>query len=327
MPKSSYQKLKLLYLKQILETETDDNHKLSTKQLIDKLDSYGIKAERKSLYDDIECLIKFGVDVIVEKTDSNYYSIGEREFELPELKLLVDSVQSSKFLTVKKSNSLIKKLESLCSKNLAESLQRQVYIADRIKNMNESIYKIIDDIQTAINSHKMIEFKYIKYSVSDKNVFKKDGAVYKISPYALMLSEQYYYLLGYDSEDKIFKHYRVDKIFNIRITDENSDGEKEFENIDLAKYEKRFFSMFGGKIEKIKLLVDNDLIGVIIDKFGKNNIIMKIDENHFQIIVDIAVSPQFFGWLTSFSGKIKVLSPKSVKDDFLEHLINVQNNL
>ena len=327
MPKSQNQKLKLLYLKQILENETDDDNKLSTKQLIDKLDSYGISAERKSLYNDIECLINFGVDVIVEKTDSNYYCIGEREFELPELKLLVDSVQSSKFLTVKKSNSLIKKLESLCSTSQAAALQRQVFVADRVKNMNESIYKTIDYIQTAINSHKKIEFKYIKYSVSDKNVFKKDGAVYKISPYALMLSEQYYYLLGFDSENQMFKHYRVDKIFGINITSEKNDGEKEFENIDIAKYEKRFFGMFGGKFEKVKLLAENDLTGVIVDKFGKNNIIMKVDENHFQINVDIAVSPQFFGWLTSFSGKIKIIAPQNVKEEFKKHLEKVHNNL
>ena len=327
MPKSQNQKLKLLYLKQILENETDDDNKLSTKQLIDKLDSYGISAERKSLYNDIECLINFGVDVIVEKTDSNYYCIGEREFELPELKLLVDSVQSSKFLTVKKSNSLIKKLESLCSTSQAAALQRQVFVADRVKNMNESIYKTIDYIQTAINSHKKIEFKYIKYSVSDKNVFKKDGAVYKSSAYALMLIDQYYYLLGFDSENQMFKHYRVDKIFGINITSEKNDGEKEFENIDIAKYEKRFFGMFGGKFEKVKLLAENDLTGVIVDKFGKNNIIMKVDENHFQINVDIAVSPQFFGWLTSFSGKIKIIAPQNVKEEFKKHLEKVQNNL
>ncbi len=327
MPKSPYQKLKLLHLKQILETETDEDHKLSTKQLIEKLAARGISAERKSLYDDIECLIDFGVDVIVEKTDSNYYFIGEREFELPELKLLVDSVQSSKFLTIKKSNSLIKKLESLCSSNQAAALQRQVFVADRVKNMNESIYRTIDNIQTAINSHNKIEFKYIKYSVSDKNVFKKDGAIYKISPYALMLSEQYYYLLGFDTESQMFKHYRVDKIFEINITDEKNDGEKEFEKIDIAKYEKRFFSMYGGNVEKVKLLAENDLTGVIIDKFGKNNIIMKVDQDHFQINVDIAVSPQFFGWLSSFSGRIKILSPESVKQEYKKHLENAQKNL
>lgn len=327
MSKSANQKLKLLYLKYILENYTDEDHKFSTKQLIELLDGYGIKAERKSLYNDIECLINFGVDIIIEKTDSNYYGIGERDFELPELKLLVDSVQASKFLTEKKSNSLIKKLESLCSNYQAKSLQRQVFVSGRIKNMNESIYKTIDDIHNAINSGKKIKFKYIKYTVSNKNVLKRDGSDYIISPYALMLDRENYYLLGYDSEFEQFKHYRVDKIINIEITEEKSDGKEAFEKIDLGKYGNSVFSMFGGKIEKVKLLVENDLIGVIIDKFGKDSIIFKTDENHSTINVDVAISNQFFGWLTSLSPSVKLISPQSTVNEFKEHLKNIQENL
>lgn len=327
MPKSPNQKLKLLYLKQILETYTDEDHKLSTKELIKKLDSYGIKAERKSLYDDIECLINFGVDIIVEKSDSNYYAIGERKFELPELKLLVDSVQASKFLTEKKSNSLIKKLESLCSTHQATALQRQVIVSGRIKNMNESIYRTIDEIHNAISSRSKIKFKYIKYSISNKNVLKKDGEDYIISPFALMLNGENYYLLGYDSEFEKIKHYRVDKIFNIKITEEKSDGQEVFEKIDLSKYGNKMFSMFGGENTKVKLLVENDLIGVIADKFGKNNMFFKYDENHFTVNVDVAVSSQFYGWLTSLSPAVKLISPKKTVSDFKEYLKSVQENL
>lgn len=323
MPKSRNQKLKLLYLKDILENETDENNKLTVKQIIEKLEDYGVKAERKSVYDDIECLLQYGVDIIIEKSDSNYYCIGERNFELPELKLLVDSVQSSKFLTEKKSNSLIKKLESLCSKSQANSLNRQVFISDRIKTMNESIYLTIDEIQNAIQNKEKIRFKYLSYSIGNKNVFKRNGEKYIISPYALMLEDQNYYLLGYDSNDKKFKHYRVDKIIEIDSTTEPLDGQEEFKEINLPKYSKKFFSMFGGNVEKIKLQVDSDLIGVITDRFGKNIIIKKINDNYFEVIVEIAVSPQFYGWVTSFSGKIKIISPENIVSDFKNHLKKV----
>ena len=323
MPKSRNQKLKLLCLKDILENYTDDNNKLSTKEIIEKLGEYGIKAERKSVYDDIECLKFYGLDIITDKTDSNRYYIGERTFELPELKLLVDSVQSSKFLTVKKSAALIKKIESLCSKNQGASLQRQVFVANRVKNMNESIYRTIDDIHTAILSDKQISFKYVTYTVERTQVYKKNGESYVISPYALLLEEQNYYLLGYDSKTNIFKHFRVDKIVEIKISDSERDGQNEFRKIDLGKYSKKFFSMFGGDEENIKLRVDSDLIGVIIDRFGKNVFISNKNDSFFDINVDIAVSPQFFGWVTSFSGKIKIISPKNVVDDFENHLNNL----
>ncbi len=320
MPKSRNQKLKLLYLKEILEGYTDDYNKLSTKEIIEKLAEYGINAERKSIYDDIECLKFYGLDIITEKTDSNRYYIGERTFELPELKLLVDSVQSSKFLTVKKSASLIKKLESLCSKTQGASLQRQVFVANRVKNMNESIYRTIDEIHNAISENVKITFKYVTYSVDGSEVFRKNGERYTISPYALLLEEQNYYLLGYDSESEIFKHFRVDKIVDIRMTDETRNGENEFKKIDLGKYSKKFFSMFGGEEQKIKLRVDSDLIGVILDRFGKNVFISNKTEDTFDVSVDIAVSPQFFGWVTSFSGKIKIISPQNIVDDFKNHL-------
>lgn len=325
MPKSRNQKLKLLCLKDILEKYTDDNHMISTKEIIEKLSEYGIKAERKSVYDDIECLKLYGLDIITEKTDSNRYAIGERTFELPELKLLVDSVQSSKFLTVKKSASLIKKLESLCSKNEGASLQRQVFVSNRVKNMNESIYRIIDQIHNAISKNVKITFKYLTYSLDGVQVYRKNGERYSISPYALMLEEQNYYLLGFDNENNMFKHFRVDKIVEIEITEEPRNGEEEFKKIDLGKYSKKFFSMFGGKEQKIKLRVDKDLIGVIFDRFGNNIFISNKCDDFFDIVVDIAVSPQFFGWITSFSGKIKILSPDEVVEDFKKHLDKISS--
>ncbi len=326
MPKSRNQKLKLLYIKEILEKQSDENNKLSVKDIIDKLALYGITAERKSIYDDIEYLIYFGLDIIVEKTDCNRYYVGERTFELPELKLLVDSVQSSKFLTVKKSNSLIKKLESLCSESQASSLQRQVFVANRIKNMNESIYITVDEIHNAISNNSKISFKYTTYSVDGKEIFKKNGGTYKISPFALLLEDENYYLVGYDSENQIFKHFRVDKIVEVKTLDESRDGVDEFRKIDLAKYSKKFFSMFGGTEQEVKLSVDKDLIGVIIDRFGKNVFISNKSVKNFEVVVNIAVSPQFYGWISSFSGKIRLVSPENIVKDFENYLKNIIKN-
>lgn len=326
MPKSRNQKLKLLYIKEMLEKETDENNKLTVKDIIDRLDDLDIKAERKSVYDDIEYLIYHGVDIICEKSNSNQYFVASREFELAEVKLLVDIVQSSKFLTEKKSNSLIKKIETLCSKHEAESLQRQVFVSNRVKNMNESIYITVDMIQNAISQGHKINFKYLNYSISDKKVLKKNGEPYIISPFALIYDEEKYYLLGYDSENEMFKHYRVDKIIDIVETDENNDGIDEFKNIDLGKYNKHIFSMFGGEVQKIKLDFDNSILGSIIDRFGKNLIFQKIDENTTRITCDVAVSNPFFGWLTSFGEKIKLVSPENVVNDYKQHLQKITKN-
>ena len=326
MPKSRNQKLKLLYIKDFLEKHSDDDHKVSIKDIIEYLDKNGINAERKSVYDDIECLEYYGVDIITEKTTSNKYFIGSREFELPELKLLVDSVQSSKFLTESKSNQLIRKLESLCSDYQGAQLQRQVYVANRIKNMNESIYRVIDEIHSAIMNNSKITFKYAAYSFKGTQVMKKNGSPYLISPYALMLEDQNYYLLGYDEESCIFKHFRVDKIVDIVSVDERRNGEDEFKKIDLSKYSKKFFSMYGGDVEYIKLRVNSDLLGVIIDRFGKNIIVTNKTDETFDINVEIAVSPQFFGWITSFSGKINIVSPSNVVNDYKKYLENILKN-
>ena len=325
MPKSRNQKLKLLRLKDILEHYTDDDIKLSTKEIIEKLAEYDIQAERKSIYDDIDCLELYGLDIIKEKTDSNRYFVGSRTFELPELKLLVDSVQSSKFLTVKKSDELIKKLESLCSKNQAASLHRQVFVSNRIKNMNESIYFVIDEIHNAILNDNKIEFKYTTYSVDKVQTYKNNGAIYSVSPYALLLEEQNYYLLGFDSQSKIFKHFRVDKIADVKTSESKREGKEEFKSIDLAKYSKKFFSMFGGEEQNIKLQVNNELIGVVIERFGKNVFVTDKKDETFCVNIDVAVSQKFFGWISSFGGKINVVSPDNVVEEYKNYLQNILN--
>jgi predicted DNA-binding transcriptional regulator YafY len=318
MAKGANQKLKILYLMRILLEKTDENHLLTIAEMIDHLAAYQITAERKSLYDDIEALRQFGLDI--EKTSGKNcgYYVASRPFELPELKLLVDAVQSSKFITTKKSNDLIKKVEGLTSQHEARQLQRQVYVANRIKTMNESIYYNIDSIHSAISQGKKITFKYFEWKVmfSGQERFKKqyrrDGQNYKISPWSLTWDNEFYYLIGYDSDAAMIKHYRVDKMSNIEITNDRRDGQKHFEQFDMGLYTKCHFGMFSGSEEAVRLRFTNDLIGVVLDRFGRDIFINNEDDEHFTVQVKVAVSPQFLSWVFGFGNKVKLLSPERV---------------
>lgn len=237
MPKSSNQKLKLLYLLRILQKETDEEHYLNSQQLIERLEKYDISAERKSIYDDIARLTDFGYDIIHVKTKggSGYY-MGSREFELAELKLLVDVVQASRFITLRKSRELINKLEQFVSGKEAQQLQRQVYVAGRVKTDNESIYYNVDFIHRAIQENRQISFQYMEWTLDKKLVPRKGGARYVISPWALSWNDENYYLIGYDKEADLMKHYRVDKMGSIGLTREERQGSSVFENFDIAVY-------------------------------------------------------------------------------------------
>ncbi len=324
MPKSSNQKLKLLYLMKILQEKTDEHHALSVAELIAELGRYDIKAERKSIYGDLEALRFFGLDIESVRSKTTGYYLASKIFELPELKLLVDSVQSSKFVTHKKSMQLIRKIESLCSIYEGQSLQRQVYVANRIKTMNESIYYNVDSIHNGISDNKKISFQYFEYSVTKEKVLKRNGAHYLISPYALTWDDENYYMIGYDADAGMIKHYRVDKMMDILITEEKRDGQQYFRDLDIAVYSKKLFSMFSGEEETVRIEFVNRLIGVIIDRFGKDVIVVKSDEAHFVISVSVAVSHQFLAWVASFGDEAKILSPESVVNKMKQLMQSVQ---
>ena len=324
MPKSSNQKLKLLYLMKILQENTDESHALSVPELIAALGRYDVKAERKSIYDDLEALRFFGLDIESARSKTTGYFLASKTFELPELKLLVDSVQSSKFITHKKSTDLIRKIESLCSVYEGQSLQRQVYVANRIKTMNESIYYNVDSIHTGIGDNKKISFKYFEYSITKEKVLKRNGERYLVSPYALTWDDENYYMIGYDSDAAMIKHYRVDKMMDICITEEKRDGQQYFQNLDIAVYSKKLFSMFSGEEETVRIEFVNRLIGVVIDRFGKDVIVVKSDDTHFVISVGVAVSQQFLAWVASFGNEVKILSPESVVERMKQLTLAVQ---
>lgn len=319
MAKGENQKLKMLYLVKILSEETDDEHSLTTQDIITKLAKYDVNAERKALYRDFEELKAFGLDIISEQIGRNvYYHLGHRDFELPELKLLVDSVQSAKFITEKKSKDLIKKLEALVSKYEAKHLQRQVVISGRVKTMNESVYYNVDAIHEAISSDKQIRFQYFQWTVKKKMELRKDGAWYVLSPWGLMWDDEYYYMLAYDAEDEMIKHYRVDKMLNIDIVDCKREGQEAFKTFDMPRYSKSLFGMFSGEQTSVTLEGTNDMAGVLIDRFGKDIMLHPIDEEHFSAIVEVAISKQFLGWVIALGENIKITAPKAVVEQMQE---------
>lgn len=318
MAKTADSKQKLLYLRKIFLEETDENNPLTMPQILDKLLSYGIKTERKSVYSDIELLRTFGIDIIGEKRNTYCYYVGSRDFETAELKLLADCVQSSKFLTEKKSLSLIKKIESLTSRNEAKLLRRQVHVMGRVKTMNETIFYNVDTLNSAISEKNKISFKYYEYTIDKEKRFKNNGEAYTVSPYYLIMSEDNYYLVCYYPKHEGLTHFRVDKITNITILNEKCENIENVteKNFDIAAYSKKIFGMFNGETETVKIECKNSLIGAVIDKFGENISISKIGKEHFEVTADVNVSPVFFSWIFTFEGDMKIISPKHVVKKF-----------
>lgn len=323
--KGENQKLKMLYLVKIFCEETDDLHALTMPQIVAKLAGYGVNADRKTLYEDFKLLREFGIDIIAEKSGhSHYYHIGSRDFELPELKLLVDSVQSAKFITDRKSQQLIKKLEALVSKYEGSKLHRQVLISGRIKTMNESIYYNVDKIHEAIGSNRQIRFKYFDYNLKKEMVARYDGRWYQFSPWALMWDDERYYLVGYDAKHESIIHYRVDKMTEIGIVDEPREGQESFKKFNIAHYTNTLFGMYAGDETKVTLEAANNMINVLIDRFGKDIIIAPVDDEHFRTTVTVAVSRQFLGWIMSLDGDVRIVAPGSVVDRMKEMINQLQ---
>ncbi len=318
MAKSSNQKIKILYLMKILLEHTDDEHGMTLEEITNALSRFDVMAERKTLYDDLEVLRVFGLDIDKRKGKSVRYHVVSREFELPELKLLVDAVQSSKFITRRKSTDLIKKLESLASRYEAQQLQRQVFVANRIKTMNESIYYTVDYIHEAIGKNNKVSFQYFEWNEKKEKKLRHDGKRYVISPWALTWDDENYYMIGYDSDSEKIKHYRVDKMLKIELTDEKRDGAELFKDFDMALYSKKTFGMYGGKEETVTLRCENCLAGVIIDRFGTDISLVPSGGNHFSFTARVYNSPVFLAWLLNFGSQVTVVSPDSVKQDLIK---------
>ncbi len=325
MARSSNQKLKLLYLLKILSEKTDENHCMSAQQLIEALARFDITAERKSIYDDMNCLMHFGYDIVNKKAKSGGgYYLASREFELPELKLLVDAVQASRFITQKKSRELIAKIEKLAGPYEAKKLQRQVLVAGRIKAENESIYYNVDELHKAIQENKQITFVYLKWNLKKELVARKEGLLYQVSPFALTWKDENYYLIAYDDKEEKIKHFRVDKMSRIACVEDSCRlGTAEFDKLDIAEYTNKTFGMFGGEAETITLSLPTSMIGIMLDRFGKEIAVRKTQEDTVTVRIKAAVSGQFYGWLTGLGDRVTIISPQKIRIQYAAYLADI----
>ena len=316
MAKSSGQKLKILYLAKFFSEETDENHPASMTEILSYLKNAGIEAERKSIYADLEDLRLFGFDIITLRGKGGGYFLGDRKFQLPEVRLLVDAVQSSRFLTRKKSEELIAKLRSLASRHDSKAISHNVFVSGRIKTMNESIYRNVDAVSFAIENNKKIRFRYFEWDTAGEKKFHRNGDFYIVSPYFLIWDDENYYLIATEEKGEK-RHFRVDKMLAIETLEEMREGKENFKDISPADYEKKTFGMFGGKEERVTLWWDDSLSGVFFDRFGKESAVRK-EKGGFISSHRIMTSPVFYSFLMGFGDRVKILSPESAVNEFCD---------
>lgn len=320
-------KPRILYLLRILEQYTDEEHPLTTKQLIEMLDEkYGISTYRTTIAKDVAALQEFGVDIVVIHSTQCKYFIGSRQFELPELKLLIDAVESSKFITSKKSDALIKKIHMLTSNGQVKKLKRNNYVSGRIKPNNEQIYYIVDTINDAINERKQISFSYYEYTGLKEKVLRNKGEIYTISPYHLVWNDDYYYVVGYSEKREKIVTFRVDRIAS-QPDILSADAVPVPEDFDIAEFTKQVFYMYDGEEVLVDLRCDNGLMKTIVDRFGEDITTLAYDENSFKITVRVSESPTFFGWIFGFGGKVQILVPESVKEQYRQMIVQASINI
>ncbi len=317
MARGSNQKLKILYLLEILMENTDEEHHMPMKDIIERLAEVSVSAERKSIYSDIEELNRFGFDIA---NDQKGYFIASRRFEAAELKMLADCVSASKFITEKKSAELIKKLESLTGRFEAAKLRRQIFIADRVKAVNEHIYYSVDAISEAVNDEKKIAFRYFTYDAEKNKVFKNGGEEYVVSPYALTVSDENYYLISHCPKHENLTHFRVDRMTGIRELDERADSVEKImgKGFSIGAYAKKVFSMYAGESVRVNLICDEGLINAVIDRFGEDVFIGKAEDGKVTVSATVDISPTFFAWVFTFGGRMRITGPEKVKNEFNE---------
>ena len=312
MPKMPNQKLKLLYLMKIFLERTDEGHPITLAELSEELGKYGISAERKSLYDDIETLRVYGINVCVKRERRVGYYVAERDFAPAELKMLVDAVQSSKCISPKKSSELIRKIESLGSRYQGAELHGQVNMEHRLKATNEEIYKNIEYIYTAISTNKKIRCKYFEWNSYKQRILRKDGKLYFLDPLALHWDDENYYLIAYEAESQLIKHFRVDKLLSVVVLDEDREDVREVVDFQVPLYSRQLFGMYGGESANVVIRCHNSLAGVVIDRFGIDVTILSNKDDYFVFSAKVMVSPTFYSWIMGFGDKMKVLSPEPV---------------
>lgn len=324
MARTSNQKVKLLVLLDYLRRASSEENPVRLTDMAAELERNGIRAERKALYNDIEELSACGYEVL--RVGNGFYYLAGREFELAELKLLVDSVQASRFLTQRKSDDLIRKLEGLTSEDRARQLRRQVLVQNRVKTMNESIYYNVDGIHAAIGGDQQIRFHYFDHDLDRKRVLRRDGEFYQVSPFSLLWAEDNYYLIAYNSGYGELRHYRVDKMCDIAAENLPREGKELFAALDARRYTSRVFGMFRGEEQELVLRFRRHLIGSVLDRFGQDAILVPDGAEHFRVKVTVSVSPQFYGWLCGFGNEAAILAPSGAAAEFREYVQGILEN-
>lgn len=326
MAKSFNQKLKILYLMKVFKEKTDKEHPLTVQDIIMHLDGYGITVERKTVYDDIETLRIFGMNIGNRREKPSGYYLVDRDFEFSELKLLMDAVQSSRFITAHQSRELIRKLERLTSTGEARKLQTQTLPIAENRIANGEIYSNIEKICTAIDRNCQIGFQYYEWDFSRNLIPRRNGESYRVSPWRLIWRNENYYLIGLDEKHSIVKHYRVDKIMHVNIRRHKRNGEDIFRSLDMEKYISGTFGMFGGRESFVRIEFENRFIGVVLDRFGQNTMLIPKDEEHFMIQTRISVSQQFFGWIAGLGKGVVIIGSENVRRDYVSFLKNSLKN-
>lgn len=312
MGKNDNQKQKILYILDYLQKNSHENKPVRAAELIAMLENrHGIHCDRKTVYSDVAALQEYGADIVSIPGRNGGYYIASQRFQLPELKLLIDAVQSSRFLTERKSRELIEKLCSQCNEEDARLMKRNVLVSGRVKSMNESIYYNVDAIQEAIGQNRQISFRYFDWDLGGKRRYRDKE--YLASPYGLCQDNENYYLLAHSQRHGVTS-YRVDRMTDIRLTDESRNPCPELTGKALVEHANQLFQMYSGDAVTVKLLFHRSLINVVIDRFGKDTMLIPQDEEHFTFTVQVAVSPMFLSWIIGFGDKAQILYPQSVID-------------
>lgn len=334
MKDKGYTKLKLLYIKDYLEKNSDEDHPVSTEILSDMLEEKGISCERKSIYSDVKALKEYGVDIASVKKPFSGYAVLSREFEVPEIRLLIDAVQAADFITPKKTKELISKMGSLCSSFQSKALQKQVYIDNRVKCTNEEIYYNIDVVSRAIQQRKKVSFIYYKRKLNDgEKVIISDEREFTVSPYALIWSNDHYYLVSNNEKYDNLMHTRIDRMKKVQITDERArdfSEVSEYKNyFDAADYSSKSFNMYSGDTQRLVISCDNSILEEIIDRFGSEGIRADKDESRFILSSHCVISEGLTSWVMQFGNKVEVIEPKKLREDVrkrAEEIVNIYTN-
>lgn len=313
-------RIKLLKIWEILCQETDEDHPMESTVLIRKLDEMGIHCERKTIYRDIDTLIACGYDIVCERGKKNQYYVLDRSFDLPELHIMLDAVQAASFITPKKTALLVDKLANLAGSRKGEVIKRNIVAFNTTKNGNENIYYSVDEIVRAITKKKKIEFQYFDYNERHKKVYRKEGAKYIMNPYSTVFSDDNYYFLCYNDKYRTIMHYRVDRMDNVKMIDEDILPLEENKKFDVTKHKKEVFGMFMGQEEKVTFDVHKSLLDVIYDKFGVDIHLITVDDNTYRFTADVQISPVFMGWCCAFGEKVKIVAPDSVLEQLRKHV-------